>query len=155
MHDKTLLQLIELDLAPAQQLLELLQAEAIALRGRDMKVLETILARKQSLIVQLEQHGRQRSQVLAKAGVPANHSGLEQLAAASSLGKDLLAKSEMLNQLMLQCRQANEQNGQAIRLQQLATANQLRILNGGESPSLYNAHGATSRLATARALSQA
>ena len=50
MHDTTLLQLIEDDIAPLQELLDLLQKEAIALHGRDMPLLEQILARKQSLI---------------------------------------------------------------------------------------------------------
>ena len=58
MHDENLLQLINDDLAPATQLLGLLQDESIALKGRDMPVLEKILARKQSLIILLEQHGR-------------------------------------------------------------------------------------------------
>lgn len=57
MHDITLLQLIEDDIAPTQELLELLEQEALALHGRDMPMLEHILARKQSLIVLLEQQG--------------------------------------------------------------------------------------------------
>ena len=57
MHDTNLLQLITDDFAPAQQLLELLQTESLALHGRDMPLLEDILARKQALIILLEQHG--------------------------------------------------------------------------------------------------
>lgn len=57
-HDENLLQLIIDDLAPTQQLLELLREESLALYGRDMPLLEEILARKQSLIVLLEQHGK-------------------------------------------------------------------------------------------------
>ena len=57
-HDENLLQLIIDDLAPTQQLLELLKEESLALYGRDMPLLEEILARKQSLIVLLEQHGK-------------------------------------------------------------------------------------------------
>ena len=40
MHDTTLLQLIEDDIAPTQELLELLQSEAVALHGREMVALE-------------------------------------------------------------------------------------------------------------------
>ena len=40
MHDENLLQLIIEDLAPAQQLLELLREESLALFGRDMRMLE-------------------------------------------------------------------------------------------------------------------
>ena len=77
MHDTQLLQLINDDLAPAEQLLGLLQDEHIALKGRDMQVLEKILARKQSLIILLEQHGRRRSEILAGLGLTTNRSGLE------------------------------------------------------------------------------
>ena len=58
MHDQMLLQLMEDDIAPAHQLLELLKAESLALHGRDMLLLENILAQKQSLIVELEQQGK-------------------------------------------------------------------------------------------------
>ena len=58
MHDTNLLQLIIDDFAPAQHLLELLQTESLALHGRDMPLLEEILAQKQALIILLDQHGR-------------------------------------------------------------------------------------------------
>ncbi|MPQ72041.1 flagellar export chaperone FlgN, partial [Pseudomonas sp. MWU12-2323] len=64
MHDTNLLQLINDDLAPAQQLLELLRAESVALHGRDMPLLEDILAQKQALVILLEQHGRKRTEIL-------------------------------------------------------------------------------------------
>ena len=155
MHDENLLQLINEDLAPAQQLLELLQDEFVALCGRDMRVLEDILARKQSLIILLEQHGQKRSQILLSLGLPADHSGLEQLASHSSVGDQLLAQSAALNQLLISCQEANVLNGQSIQLQQATTANQLRILHGGEPPALYNAQGSTSRLVKPSTISQA
>ena len=154
MHDENLLQLINDDLAPAEQLLGLLQDESIALKGRDMQVLENILARKQSLIILLEQHGRRRSEILAGLGLPTNRSGLESLASHSSVGEQLLAQSDVLNQLLAQCQAANLVNGQSIQTQQAITANQLRILHGGEVPSLYTARGTTSMLNKPRAYSQ-
>ena len=144
-HDEHLLQLIIDDLAPTQQLLELLKEESLALYGRDMPLLEEILARKQSLIVLLEQHGKKRSQILTGLGLPADHDGLAQLASHSSVGDQLLAQSKELNLL----------NGQSIQLQQATTANQLRILHGGEPPALYNAQGSTSRLVKPSTRSQA
>lgn len=153
MHDNDLLQLITDDLAPAQQLLELLGQESLALHGRDMQLLEHILASKQGLIILLEQHGRRRSEILASLGLPTDRSGLEQLAAHSSIGEQLLAQSDALNQLLSDCREANERNGRSIQVQQASTANQLRILNGGESPTLYDARGSTAMLVK-RSLSQ-
>jgi flagella synthesis protein FlgN len=110
-------------------LLELLREESLALYGRDMPLLEEILARKQSLIVLLEQHGKKRSEILVSLGLPADHDGLAQLASHSSVGDQLLAQSKALNQL--------------------------RILHGGEPPALYNAQGSTSRLVKPSTRSQA
>ena len=154
-HDEHLLQLIIDDLAPTQQLLELLKEESLALYGRDMPLLEEILARKQSLIVLLEQHGKKRSEILISLGLPADHDGLAQLASHSSVGDQLLAQSKELNHLLAQCQDANLLNGQSIQLQQATTANQLRILHGGEPPALYNAQGSTSRLVKPSTRSQA
>ncbi|AKS08531.1 flagella synthesis protein FlgN [Pseudomonas trivialis] len=154
-HDENLLQLIIDDLAPTQQLLELLREESLALYGRDMPLLEEILARKQSLIVLLEQHGKKRSQILISLGLPADQDGLAQLASHSSVGEQLLAQSKELNQLLSLCQEANLLNGQSIQLQQATTANQLRILHGGEPPALYNAQGSTSRLVKPSTRSQA
>nr|WP_314567544.1 flagellar protein FlgN [uncultured Pseudomonas sp.] len=154
-HDENLLQLIIDDLAPTQQLLELLREESLALYGRDMPLLEDILARKQSLIVLLEQHGKKRSQILISLGLPADQDGLAQLASHSSVGDQLLAQSKELNQLLSLCQEANLLNGQSIQLQQATTANQLRILHGGEPPALYNAQGSTSRLVKPSTRSQA
>ena len=113
-HDEHLLQLIIDDLAPTQQLLELLKEESLALYGRDMPLLEDILARKQSLIVLLEQHGKKRSEILISLGLPADHDGLAQLASHSSVGDQLLAQSKELNHLLAQCQEANLLNGQSI-----------------------------------------
>ena len=96
MHDTNLLQLITDDFAPAQHLLELLQAESLALHGREMQLLEEILAQKQALIILLEQHGRKRSEILASLNLPTNRNGLEQLASHSSIGDQLLEQSDAL-----------------------------------------------------------
>ncbi|UQS12535.1 flagella synthesis protein FlgN [Pseudomonas sp. HS6] len=155
MHDTTLLQLITDDFAPAQQLLELLQSESLALHGRDMPLLEEILARKQALIILLEQHGRKRSEILASLNLSLDRKGLEQLASQSSIGEQLLSQSDVLTDLIAQCQAANVKNGQSIVIQQAATANQLKILTGGEPPALYDASGTFSKLQKPRALSQA
>ena len=155
MHDTNLLQLITDDFAPAQHLLQLLQTESLALHGRDMQLLEDILAQKQALIILLEQHGRKRSEILASLNLPTTRKGLEQLAEQSSIGEQLLAQSDVLTDLLAQCQAANVNNGQSIIMQQAATATQLKILTGGEAPALYNASGSFSTLVKPRPLSQA
>jgi flagella synthesis protein FlgN len=155
MHDTTLLQLIEDDIAPATQLLELLRVESNALFGRDMQLLETILAKKQSLVVQLEQRGRKRSQVLAALGFATDREGLKKYSESSPQGAHLLQRSDLLSSLLVDCQAINDLNGRSITHQQNTTATQIRILMGGEAPSLYDARGSTSRLAKQRPLSQA
>ena len=154
MHDTTLLQLIEDDIAPMQELLDLLHKEAVALHGREMTLLEQILARKQSLIILLEQHGQRRSQLLTGLGLSADRAGVQAVAAQSQHGETMLQRLDLLSQLMDTCQQINETNGRIIQVQQHVTNNQIRILMGGDSPSLYDSRGGTSLLAKPRALSQ-
>ena len=155
MHDTNLLQLINDDFAPAQQLLELLQTESLALHGRDMPLLEEILATKQALIILLEQHGRKRSEILVSLNLTPDRQGLEQLAAQSSVGQQLLTQGDALTDLIAQCQAANVKNGQSILMQQAATSNQLKILTGGEAQALYDASGTFAKPAMPRPLSQA
>ncbi|CAG8867897.1 hypothetical protein PS627_02666 [Pseudomonas fluorescens] len=154
MHDTTLLQLIEDDIAPTQHLLELLEHEAVALHGRDMVLLENILARKQSLIVLLDQQGQRRNHVLTGLGLTADRAGVQAVAAQSPNGALMLQQLDVLTQLMDACQKVNQTNGRIIQMQQHATATQIRIL-GGDAPSLYDSRGTTSPMAKPRALSQA
>ena len=154
MHDTTLLQLIEDDIAPLQELLDILQREAVALHGRDMAPLENILARKQSLIVLLEQQGLRRNNLLTSLGLSPDRAGVQAVAAQSPNGELLLQQLDVISQLMQACQQVNETNGRIIQVQQHVTNNQIRILQGGDSPSLYDSRGGTSLLAKPRALSQ-
>ncbi|MDD1968922.1 flagella synthesis protein FlgN [Pseudomonas sp. NPDC090203] len=155
MQDTTLLQLITDDIAPTQHLLDILRAESLALHGRNMVEMEHILAQKQALVIVLEQHGRRRSQLMSSLGLPANRAGLEEVARHSSVGEALLKAGDELSGLMTECQAANEQNGALIQLQQLTTAQQLRILNGGDTPTLYDSRGSTSGKMRPRPLSQA
>jgi flagella synthesis protein FlgN len=93
MHDTNLLQLINDDFAPAQQLLELLQTESLALHGRDMPLLEEILAHKQALIILLEQHGRKRSEILASLNLPTDRQGLSNWPASRALANNCSARA--------------------------------------------------------------
>ncbi|SQF99688.1 FlgN protein [Paucimonas lemoignei] len=154
MQDTNLLQLITDDMAPAQQLLELLHAESIALHGRNMAELERILAQKQALVILLEQHGRKRSQILSGLGLSPDRKGLVELANSSSLGETLIKSGDDLSALIVECQKLNEHNGTSIKMQQMATAHQLQILVG-DSPTLYDSRGSTSGRARPRPLSQA
>ncbi|MBC3952727.1 flagella synthesis protein FlgN [Pseudomonas folii] len=154
MQDTTLLQLMTDDMVPAQQLLEILQAESLALIGRDMVEMEHVLAKKQALVVLLEQHGRKRSQILSGLGLSPDRNGLSALAASSSLGEQLIKAGDELSAVITQCQLVNTQNGSSIVMQQASTAHQLRILTG-DMPTLYDNRGSTSGRAKPRPLSQA
>lgn len=154
MQDTNLLQLMTEDMVPAQQLLEILQAESLALHGRDMAEMEHVLAKKQALVILLEQHGRKRSQILSSLGLSPDRKGLVQLADNSSLGEQLIKAGDELAALINQCQVINTQNGSSIQMQQATTAHQLRILTG-DMPTLYDSRGSTSGRAKPRPLSQA
>ncbi|MET0125220.1 flagella synthesis protein FlgN [Pseudomonas caspiana] len=154
MQDTTLLQLMIDDMVPAQQLLEILQAESLALHGRDMVEMEHVLAKKHALVILLEQHGRKRSQILSGLGLSQDRQGLSTLAENSSVGEQLMKAGDELSALISQCQLLNTQNGSSIQMQQASTAHQLRILTG-DMPTLYDSRGSTSGRAKPRPLSQA
>ncbi|WP_206336019.1 flagellar export chaperone FlgN, partial [Pseudomonas viridiflava] len=87
--------------------------------------------------------------------LPSNRQGLEQLASHSDIGEQLLAAADELNALIAECQTLNERNGSLIQMQQVSTAHQLRILNGGDTPTLYDSRGSTAGRARPRPLSQA
>jgi flagella synthesis protein FlgN len=155
MHDITLLQLFSDDISASQQLLALIQDEFNALGERDLPQLEQILERKLPLLSLLEQHGRERSELLQSLQLSTDQKGLEELATRSQQGSDLLARSAQLSELLEQCRAANLLNGRVIRTSQTAANSVLSILRGTETPNLYDSRGSTARIAQQRPLSQA
>lgn len=155
MHDTNLLQLFIDDIGHAKRLLELMDEEFQALGERDLARLERLLADKQPLLALLDQHGRQRSQLLAGLGLAADRAGLQQLAERSPLGRDLLERSDELGQLLESCQAANQRNGRLIRANRASVGGMLGILRGGEAPSLYDSRGTAARIGQQRPLSQA
>ncbi|GLZ85881.1 hypothetical protein Pres01_19320 [Metapseudomonas resinovorans] len=155
MHDTNLLQLFSDDIGHAKRLLELMDEEFQVLGERDLVRLEKLLADKQPLLAQLDQHGRQRSQLLASLQLSADRAGLQQLAERSPLGQELLDRSDELGELLERCRTTNERNGRLIRANRATIGSMLGILRGGDTPSLYDSRGAAARIGQQRPLSQA
>jgi flagellar biosynthesis protein FlgN len=155
MHDNEFLQQLHEDLGIAQQLFELLQAEFLALEERNLAQLDQILSAKLPLISQLDQHARQRSQLLLSRQLSADLQGLKQLAASSARGDELLNSSELLSKQLEQCQASNLRNGRIIRANQATVGSVLGILRGSESPSLYDSRGSTARIGQQRPLSRA
>ncbi|MCU1715787.1 flagella synthesis protein FlgN [Pseudomonas sp. 5P_3.1_Bac2] len=155
MHDTQLLELFTQDIGSAEQLLELIETEFQALNARDLSELQSILSAKIPLLALLEQHGKLRSQLLAKLNLSADRDGICALAAQSSLGEQLLEAADQLHNLLEQCQSANLRNGRLIRTGQSSTSSMLNILRGSELPSLYDSTGTKAKIGQQRPLSQA
>ncbi len=155
MHDSEFLQQLQNDLGLAQQLFELIEAEFIALGERDLTRLDQILSAKMPLLSQLDQHGRQRSQMLIEQQLSADLQGLKQLFVNSDLSGELLATSAQLGTQLEQCQAANLRNGRLIRANQTTLGSVLGILRGNETPNLYDSRGSTAKIGQQRPRSQA
>lgn len=155
MHDTTLLELFNDDIGTAERLLELIDNEFQALSERDLPRLQALLTDKQPLLIQLDQHGRTRSQLLRSLQLSADRVGLLALAAQSSQGELLLERGDQLNNLLERCQNANLRNGRLIRSSQASAHSMLNILRGNDTPSLYDSRGSTARIGQQRPLSQA
>lgn len=155
MHDQTLLDLFTQDIGTAEQLLELIDREFQYLQDRDLQQLQQLLSDKQPLLSLLDQHGSSRSQLLNALQLSADSQGLQQLAAQSSLGPQLLSQAERLNELLQRCQAANLRNGRLIRSSQSSNQSILGILRGNDTPNLYDSRGSAARIAQQRPLSQA
>lgn len=155
MHDTTLLELFNDDIGTAERLLELIDNEFQALSERDLPRLQALLTDKQPLLIQLDQHGRTRSQLLRSLQLSADRVGLQALAAQSSQGELLLERGDQLNNLLERCQNANLRNGRLIRSSQASAHSMLNILRGNDTPSLYDSRGSTARIGQQRPLSQA
>lgn len=155
MHDQTLLDLFTQDIDTAEQLLALIDTEFQALSERNLEQLQSVLDSKQPLLALLDQHARMRSQLLQALQLSSDSQGLQQLAAQSSLGAQLLSQAEQLTNLLQRCQEGNLRNGRLIRSSQASNQSVLRILRGNDTPNLYDSRGSTARISHQRPLSQA
>lgn len=146
MHDLTLLQSLDQDIAAAARLLELTGHELQALEQRDLETLEQLLEEKQPLLAQLAEHGRQRSQLMHELNLSNDRTGLQALASQSGHGAELLASADRLGQLLEDCQNANQVNGRIIRSSQSSLNSVLDILRGSPAGAdLYDRHGGTQK----------
>lgn len=155
MQDTSLLELFTIDIGTAEQLLELIDTEFQALSDRDLPRLQSILTDKLPLLTLLDQHGKERSKLLASLNLSPDREGLQALAAQSSQGELLLERGDQLSALLERCQTANLRNGRLIRSSQASAHSMLGILRGNETPSLYDSRGGAARIAQQRPLSQA
>ena len=155
MGDKRIVEILLSDVSIATQLLEILDQEFTALSDRKLDVLQDLLAQKQPYLRQLEQHSKERSQLLTQALLSTDQQGIEQLASNSPVGSQLLENSASLNSLLEQCQTKNLRNGRLIRSNQISINSMLNIIRGTDTPSLYDKKGSTSPSVKQRPFSQA
>jgi len=155
MSENKLLELFTDDISTATQLLELIDNEFAALGNRDLTLLQDILSKKIPLIALLDQHGKERSQLLLSLNCTPDRAGLQSLAKSSSQGQYLVEQGDQLNSLLERCQAANLRNGRLIRSSQTSAHSMLGILRGNDTPSLYDRRGAAARIGQQRPLSQA
>lgn len=154
-QDLALLQLFLDDIRHATRLLELTETEFQALSQRDLPLLERVLAEKQPLLALLDQHGGQRKRSMTSLDLPADHQGLQRLAARSAQGEQLLQSADRLSELLERCKALNARNGRLIRANQLMVGKLLGLLRGDDHPALYDSRGATTGTSRQRPLSEA
>ncbi len=156
MQPAQLIQQLTDDLALAERLLEISEAEREALSARELTQLEQLLHDKQPLIDELIAHGADRARLLQARGLPASRDGLLALVEGSTEADAVLALADRLAECLEACRSANEVNGRLIRANQAAVGSALGVLRGGgETADLYDNRGAKTKDARQRPLSQA
>lgn len=124
--------ILQSELNQSAQLAQLLKQEREALRTADTDQIHQISQQKQPYIVQLEQLGRQREQLLKAAGFPGGKSGLEAFIAnhepeEASMIEQLLKKLRGIAKI---CRDFNQINGGIVNVNSQHMNRALSILRG-------------------------
>jgi flagella synthesis protein FlgN len=124
--------ILQSEINQSAQLAQLLRQEREALRAADAELIQHISQEKQPYIVQLEQLGRQREQLLKAAGFPGGKSGLEAFIAnhepdESGMIEQLLQKLRTIAKV---CRDFNQINGGIVNVNRQHMNRALSILRG-------------------------
>lgn len=154
--------LLQQDLNNARQLLALLQEERAELEKRNVKALDDILARKATLLADMENNDQARRKHLDEAGYPVTRDGLldycEQLdQQQGELGRDadsaLLTQCQRLFEELKACRELTEINGTIVSRSRHNNSRLLDILRGKTMQSdTYSPDGDTGKQQHSRPL---
>lgn len=156
MTDTKLLELLSNDIQTCNQLLELLEQEFAALNQRQLDTLQSLLDKKQPLLLGLQQNAAGRAALLQQSGHSNDLAGVQLFAKNSPLSATLLAQYSELGELIEQCQSANLRNGRLIRANQISVGSALNIVRGNHSePALYDKSGSTAYKGTRRPFTSA
>lgn len=135
---------LQSELKTARQLNECLQAERAALTQTDMDAIEEMTRKKQPLVVQLEQLGRQREGLLKSTGFPVGKPGLEAFV-ANLPASQAAVFNELIQQLRdvaRRCRMDNQINGGIVNVNRQYMLRALSVLRGrDQQPESYGPGG--------------
>lgn len=143
---KTLSDLIDQELALANELAIALAGEQDALRQSDPVALDAATLNKQSCVANLARLDNERQAVCQSFGAPApgkaNGDGLEDLLRRADPEGALTQRWRTLLTRLESCREANEKNGVVLRLQKRRVTEALGILQGiTANNAVYGDHG--------------
>jgi len=116
------------------QLLEFIMAERKALIESDAEVMNSMTEKKQPLVIQLEQLGRQRDGVLQAEGFTADKEGLAAFI-ANQIPQDSAALNRVLDKLKgtaHQCRDNNQVNGGIVNVNRQHLQRAISIFRGSD-----------------------
>ncbi|EMR13744.1 hypothetical protein MPL1_03483 [Methylophaga lonarensis MPL] len=132
-----LLSLLKSELQAAKQLNAMLLEEREALTNSNTAVIDEVSRKKQPLLVQLEQSGRQRNQLLKNVGFPPGKSGLEAFIdnQDASVARQLTQLTGELKQLARSCHEHNQINGGIVNVNRQYLQRAMSILRGREPDS--------------------
>lgn len=126
------------------QLLEIMKAERTALIEADTDVINSMSDKKQPLVLQLEQLGRQREAVLQVEGFTPDKDGLSAYIDNQS-AQDAAALNAILNQVKntaRACRENNQINGGIVNVNRQHIQRAMNIFRGRDAnPSSYGPGG--------------
>jgi len=136
--------ILQAELEAASQLLSLLKGERDALTESNADVMNDMSAKKQPLLVSLEQLGRQREAVLQAAGFSSGKDGLEAFV-ENQTERDAVILNTVLNSLReaaQACRDNNQINGGIVNVNRQYLQKAMSILRGRDvNPSSYGPGG--------------
>lgn len=142
----------------AAVLQEALQAEAEALKQRDIAVIEQAVANKREVALSLDRLAHEQTALLLSSGFTGDAEGMQAfLASHDAPEADLGAQWSRLESLMQECRRLNEINGIVVQQSQQFVQQIIHALRGQENPAtrLYDPLGRAVTDTASRPISKA
>lgn len=135
---------LQAELKSASQLLNLLNDERSALTETNADIMNDMTAKKQPLIISLEQLGRQRENILQAAGFSSGKEGLEAFIENQPEQYSISLNSlvNLLKETAQACKDNNQINGGIVNVNRQHLQKAMNILRGrNDDPSSYGPGG--------------